>query len=57
METLRLKIDRVTFVNPETGYVVLKGTARKRNITAVGILPDVITNTNRLSILHHPYSP
>ena len=46
MEILRLKIDRVTFANPETGYVVLKGLARKRNVTAVGILPDVITNTN-----------
>jgi len=57
METLRLKIDRVTFVNPETGYAVLKGLAKKRNVTAVRILPDVKINTNRLSIIHHPYSP
>ena len=42
METINLKIKRVSYVNPDNGYVVLKGKSRNRLVTAVGTLPEAL---------------
>jgi len=46
METIQLKIERVTYANQETGYVVLSGTMRNRKVTAVGTIPEVAAGVN-----------
>ncbi len=46
METIQFKIERVTYVNQETGYVVLSGNLKNRKITAVGTIPEVTTGVN-----------
>ena len=50
-QSLRIKIDRVTYANQTNGFVVLRGkggsTARTaQDVTAVGILPDAMTTTD-----------
>ena len=46
METIQVKIERVTYANQETGYVVLRGMLKNRQVTAVGIIPEVVTGAN-----------
>jgi len=47
MDSIKLKIERVTFVNSDNGYVVLKGlTKNYRETTAVGFLSDAISTVN-----------
>ena len=46
METIQIKIERITYVNQETGYVVLRGTLKNRQVTAVGIIPEVVAGAN-----------
>jgi len=46
METIQIKIQRITYANQETGYVVLRGILKNRQITAVGIIPEVVTGAN-----------
>jgi len=50
METIQLKIERITYANQETGYVVLRGMLKNRQITAVGIIPEVVTGANLTGI-------
>jgi len=47
-QSLRLKVNRVTYANQQTGYVVIRGQweAEKREVTAVGVLSDVMSNTD-----------
>ncbi len=42
METITLKIKRVSYVNSDNGYVVLKGESSRRMVTAVGTLPEAL---------------
>ena len=42
METIKLRIKRTSYVNPDNGYVVLKGESGKRLLTAVGYLPEAL---------------
>ncbi len=42
METIQCKVKRVSYSNPENGYVVLKGESGKRLITTVGNLPEAL---------------
>lgn len=46
METIQLKIERITYANQETGYVVLRGLLQNRQVTAVGIIPEVAAGAN-----------
>jgi len=46
MVSLKFKIERVSYANLETGYVVLRGFVERHEVTAVGILPDVATNAD-----------
>ncbi len=46
METIQIKIERITYANQETGYVVLRGILKNRQVTAVGIIPEVVTGAN-----------
>ncbi len=50
METIQIKIERITYANQETGYVVLRGMLKNRQITAVGIIPEVVTGANLAGI-------
>jgi hypothetical protein len=45
-KTIQIKIERITYVNQETGYVVLRGTLKNRRVTAVGIIPEVVAGAN-----------
>jgi len=40
MEEIKLKVKRVSYVNPDNGYVVLKGESGRQLVTAVGNLPE-----------------
>ncbi len=42
METIQCRVKRVSYNNPENGYVVLKGESGKGLITAVGNLPEAL---------------
>ncbi len=42
METIKLRIKRTSYVNPDNGYVVIKGDAGRRLVTAVGYLPEAL---------------
>jgi len=45
MQSLGIKVDRVTYANPATGFVVIRGLeGTKADVTAVDILPDVMSN-------------
>jgi len=46
METIQIKIERITYVNQETGCVVLRGSLKNRQVTAVGIIPEVVAGAN-----------
>ncbi len=42
METINLRVKRTSYVNPDNGYVVLKGEDGRRLTTAVGYLPEAL---------------
>ena len=45
MQSLGIKVDRVTYANPATGFVVIRGLeGTKADVTAVNIMPDVMSN-------------
>ncbi|MBN2233296.1 MAG: AAA family ATPase [Deltaproteobacteria bacterium] len=44
-DAIVIHIDRVTYCNRETGYVVVRGTCGSRPATAVGILPEAAVGT------------
>ncbi|MEI7636029.1 MAG: AAA family ATPase [Syntrophus sp. (in: bacteria)] len=47
MQSLRIKIDRVPYADPASGFVVMRGREGTNQVlTAIGILPDVMTNTD-----------
>ena len=50
METIKLKIKRVSYLNPDNGYVVLKGESGRRLVTAVGNLPEALTGSKLAGI-------
>lgn len=47
-QSLRIKIDRVTYANQTNGFVVIRGKGgtsirNTQDVTAVGILPDAMS--------------
>ncbi len=44
MQSISVKVDRVTYLNPETGFVVLRGLMNHQNVTTVGVLADAVMN-------------
>jgi exodeoxyribonuclease V alpha subunit len=46
MQSISVKVDRVTFMNPETGFVVLRGLTNHQNVTTVGVLMDAMMTPN-----------
>ena len=55
METINLKVKRVSYINAENGYVVLKGESGRRLVTAVGTLPEAL-NGGKLQGLEFKFS-
>ena len=53
MESIQIKIERITYANQETGYVVLRGMLKNRQVTAVGIIPEVVTGANLTGTEYH----
>jgi len=56
MDNIILKIERVVFVGADSGYVVLRCiTKNRRKTTAVGVLPDVVSNVNLVGVYYEFY--
>jgi len=46
VDQIRLKIGQIVYADPESGYVVARGTSGNGTITAVGILPDIVSGVD-----------
>ena len=45
MQSIAVKVERVTYANASTGFVVLRGLVeKKKNVTTVGVLPEAMMN-------------